>query len=99
MAVESGEWTGLATRLVANAQVVSAAVHSGSQPASSAEAAEFVLGMHHLVDALTAASIRIGLAYRDQLPDDIVDQFRAAVVHMRAVSLDHVAEALAQARR
>lgn len=99
MAVKSGEWTALTTRLVASAQVVSAAVHAGSQPASLAEAAEFVRGTHHLIEALTAASTRIGLAYRDQLPDDIVDQFRTAVVHMRAVSLDHVADALAQARR
>lgn len=72
-----------------------AAVDAGPQPASRAEAAEFVLGIPHLVDALTAAGTRTGLAYRNQLPDDVVDQFRTAVVHMRVVSLDHVADALA----
>jgi hypothetical protein len=96
VAFVSGEWYGLASRLAADAQVVSAALQASPEPPHPAEAAEFVRGIHQLVARLTEASTRIGLAYRDQLPADVVDQFRTAVTHMRAVSVDHVADALAQ---
>jgi hypothetical protein len=84
----------LATRLVADVQVVDRATAPDGPVPSPVEAAEFLRGVHHLIDQLTSASIGIGKAYAGRLPDTALVQFRAAVQHMRAVSLDSVADAL-----
>jgi hypothetical protein len=87
-------WRELATRLVADASVISASLQPGAPMPTPGEAAEFLRGAHHLIVELTKASIGIGRAYGRSLPEDTLREFRLAVQHMHAVSLDQVATAL-----
>jgi hypothetical protein len=84
----------LVARLVSDVSVVDRATQPDAPLPNPAEAAEFLLGVHHLVSRLTSASIGIGRAYGSRLPEANLGQFRLAVQHMQAVSLDLVADAL-----
>jgi len=88
------EWRLLATRLVADAALVERVLGPDQPLPTPAEAAEFLRGVHHLVDRLTSASIGIGKAYGGGLPEAALNQFRLAVRHMQAVSLILVADDL-----
>ena len=87
-------WRGLATRLTADAAVTSAMLQPSEPLPDPGEAAEFLRGVHHAIVELTKASIGIGRVYGGSLPEDVVGEFRMAVQHMQAVSLDRVADAL-----
>lgn len=87
-------WRELAARLVADASVTSASLKPSAPMPNTDEAAEFLRGAHQLIVQLTKASIGIGRAYGRHLPQDALGEFRQAVRHMQAVSLDKAADAV-----
>lgn len=91
------QWRELATRLIADAQLLANELHASDDPPSPGEATELVRATGHVVAQLAVLNIRIGRAYGSRLPEDVLDQYRAAVGHLSTVSIERVADGLGRA--
>ena len=90
-------WREVTTRLVADTQVLAGALAPDQSPPNPDEAADLLIGVHHLIEQAARASIGIGRLYGQSLPEDVLGRFRQAAHHLRNVSLLDVADELRRA--